>query len=260
MRAASLFAFLLSSGGVVVSLVMAGAWLSIKPASRAARLFLVLVAAGYMAASLYPVPHTVERWLASPYHPLTRADVPSGRSVVVLLGSGSYRREDWAGVRRSVLDPPGLERTLEAARAYHLVLADFVISSGGLIEPDEPNDPSGEIMKDTLVQLGVPTDRVLVERKSTNTRDEAVMIAAMLPSLDVKNVILVTSAMHMRRAEGMFKAAGVEVIPAVARQREFSGPSVSLLPSETGLRTSALAVHELVGVTYYWLRGWYRRR
>lgn len=242
----------------MVALVIAAAWSVIKPASRAARLFLLLVALGYTAASLYPIPRTVERWLASPYHPLTRADVPPGKSVVVLLGSGSYRREDWSGVKHSVVDPPGLERTLEAARVYRLVQADFVISSGGLVEPDEPNDPSGEIMRDTLVQLGVPNDRVIVEKNSSNTRDEAVLIAAMLRSLDVNHVILVTSEMHMRRAAGMFRAVGVEVIPAIARQREYTGASINVIPSQTGLSTSALAVHELVGLAYYSLRGWYR--
>ena len=260
MRAASLVAFLFSSGGVVAALLIAAAWLSIKPTSRPARLFLLLVALGYTASSLYPVPHAVERWLASPYQPLTRADVPPGRNAVVLLGSGSYRREDWSGTKWSALDPPGLERTLEAARVYRLLQADVVISSGGLTEPDEPNDPSGEIMRDALVQLGVPIDRVLVETKSTNTRDEAVMVAAMLPALDMKNVILVTSAMHMRRAVGMFRAVGVEVIPAIARQREYTGAAINLMPSETGLRTSSSAAHELAGIAYYWLRGWYKRR
>ncbi len=164
----------------------------------------------------------------SAFHPLTRADVPPGRSVVVLLGSGSYRREDWSDVKLSVLDPIGVERTLEAARVYRLVQPEFVISSGGLIEPDDPEDPAGETMKETLVRLGVPPDRIIVEKESTNTREEAVMVAAMLPSLDVKHVILVTSGVHMRRSVGMFRAVGVEVIPAIARQREYSGTSVSL--------------------------------
>jgi uncharacterized SAM-binding protein YcdF (DUF218 family) len=260
LRAASFFWFLFSSGGVVVALLVASVWLYTKPKSRAPHVLLVLIVFGYTAASIYPVPRAVERWLASGFHPLTRADVPPGRSVVVLLGSGSHRREDWSDVRLSVLDPAGLERTLEAARVYRLLQPDFVISSGGVIEQDDPEDPVGETMKDSLVRLGVPPDRIIVERESTNTRDEAVMVAAMLPSLDVKHVILVTSPMHMRRAVGMFRAVGLAVIPAIARQREYSGSIVSLVPSETGLRTSALAVHELVGVTYYWLRGWYKSR
>jgi uncharacterized SAM-binding protein YcdF (DUF218 family) len=260
LRAASLFWFLLSSGGVVAVLLVAFVWLSIKPKSRAPRVFLAFIVFGYTAASMYPVPHAVERWLGSAFRPLTRADVPPGRSVVVLLGSGSYRREDWSDVKLSVLDPIGVERTLEAARIYRLVQPEFVISSGGLIEPDDPEDPAGETMKQTLVRLGVPPERIIVEKESTNTREEAVMVAAMLPSLDVQHVILVTSAVHMRRSVGMFRSVGVEVIPAIARQREYSGTSVSLTPTETGLRTSSLVTHELAGLTYYWLRGWYKGR
>jgi uncharacterized SAM-binding protein YcdF (DUF218 family) len=260
LRAAAIFWFLLSSGGVVLVLLVAVVWLYVKSKSRVPRAFLALVVLGYTAASIYPIPHAVERWLGSPFHPLTRVDVPPGRSVVVLLGSGSHRREDWSDVKLSVLDPAGLERTLEAARVYRLLQADLVISSGGVIEQDDPEDPVGDTMKDTLVRLGVPPDRIIVERDSTNTREEAVMVAAMLPSLDVKHVILVTSPMHMRRAVGMFRAVGVEVIPAIARQREYSGSTISLAPTETGLRTSALAAHELVGLTYYRLRGWYKSR
>ena len=171
----------------------------------------------------------MERWLSA-FHPLTRATSlrPKRRGAP---RSGSYRREDWSDVKLSVLDPIGVERTLEAARIYRLVQPDFVISSGGLIEPDDPEDPPGETMKQTLVRLGVPAERIIVERDSTNTRDEAVMVAAMLPSLDVKHVILVTSPMHMRRAVGMFRAVGVEVIPAIARRREIFRTSVSLTPA-----------------------------
>jgi hypothetical protein len=58
----------------------------------------------------------------------------------------------------------------------------------------------------------------------------------------------------------MFRAVGVEVIPAVARQPELLHPAFRFLPTETGLRTSALVVHELAGLTYYWLKGAYKGR
>jgi uncharacterized SAM-binding protein YcdF (DUF218 family) len=256
LRAADFFWFLFSSGGVVLVLLMAVAWLSFKPKSRAPRIFLILAVLGYAAVSIYPVPRSVERWMASPFHPLTHADVPPGRTVVVLLGSGSHRREDWSDVRSSVLDTTGLERTLEAARVYRLLNADYVISSGGVIE----DDAVGAVMRDTLVQLGVPTDRILVERESVNTRDEAIRVAAMLAPLNIQNVIIVTSGIHMRRSLGLFRAVGIDAIPAIARQHELSGLAVNLLPSDTGLRKSALAVHEIAGIAYYRLRGLYGSR
>lgn len=254
LSAADFFWFILSSGGVILVLLLVVAWLFVKPKSRAPRTALVFAVIGYAAASIYPIPHAVERWMASPFHQLTRADVARGRTVVVLLGSGSSRREDWSGVRFSFLDPAGLERTLEAARLYRLLNPEYVISSGGVVE----DDSVGAAMKTTLIQLGVPADRILVEGKSLNTRDEAVMVAAMLPHLDVEHVVLVTSPIHMRRSVGLFRAVGINAIPAIARQHQYSGFPVHILPSETGLRTSALVVHEILGIAYYWIRGQYK--
>jgi len=241
----------------VVCLVAGVIWLYARPKARASRVFLALIAVGYTLASIYAVPHTVERWMGARFHPLTRADVPPGRTVVVLLGSGSYRRQDWSDFTFSVLDPIGAERTLEAARVYRLVHPAWVISSGGLIDPAEPEDPAGEIMRESLVRLGVPAERIIVERASTNTRDEATSVAAMLPSLGVDHVILVTSPIHMRRSVGMFRAVGLTVIPAIARDPEYSDWMLRLVPTQTGLRLSALVVHETIGLAYYRLRGWY---
>ena len=120
----------------------------------------------------------------------------------------------------SVLDTIGAERTLEAARVYRLIHPDVVISSGGVIEPEQPEDPAGQTMKDGLVQLGVPADRIIVEGASTNTRDEAVTVAEMLPSLAIKHVVLVTSAIHMRRAVGSRSRSKVETIEAITPKAE----------------------------------------
>ena len=257
MRAAGIFWFLFSTGGIVVTMLAAVAWLLARPKARAPRFALLSLAVGYALVSSFPISSGVERWLGMPYRPLTRADVPPGRSIVVLLGSGSYRRVDWSDRKMSLLDPIGAERTLEAARLFHLIDPLFVISSGGLIDPDLPEDPAGDTMAEALVHLGVPVDRIIIERKSTNTREEALGVAEMLPTLDVQNVIIVTSAIHMRRAVGMFRAAGVQTVPAVARQVEYSISAFDFLPSDLGLRRSALVVHEVLGISYYWLKGWY---
>jgi uncharacterized SAM-binding protein YcdF (DUF218 family) len=257
LRGAGIFWFIFSTSGMALSLLAAAVWVAARPRSRAPRVFLVVVAVCYGLASLYPVPRVAERLLGAGYHPLTRADV-SGPSVVVLLGSGTYRREDWSNATLSVLDPIGAERTLEAARVYRLVQPKWVISSGGLIDPDEPADPVGETMQETLVRLGVPPDRIIVERESRNTRDEATSVAAMLPSLGVEQVILVTSPVHMRRAVGMFRAAGVAVIPAIAREPDYSDWALNALPTQAGLRLTALVVHETLGLAYYRMRGLYK--
>lgn len=258
MTFADFFWFLFSSSGIILLLIVATGWIWTRPQSRAARLFLVVLVASFALASAYPIPHSVVRALGSGFHPLTRTDVPPGRTAVVLLGSGSRTRRDWSGQTMSVLDAIGVERTLEAARVYRLVHADWIISSGGRQGVEDTNDPAGLTMKTALLELGVPADRIIVERESRNTRDEAVLVAKLLPALQLEQVILVTSEVHMRRSAGVFRAAGVNVIPAIAREPIYSGWALRILPTEAGLRLSALVVHEIAGLVYYRARGWYK--
>lgn len=258
MTFADVFWFLFSSAGIASALGVAGVWLLARPHSRRARLFLSLIAVGYLAASIYSIPFAVNRMLSAGFRPLAPEDVPPGRSVVVLLGSGSRTRRDWSDRTYSFLDAIGAERTLESARIYSLVQPDWIISSGGPQDPEDSDAPSGLTMKTALVELGVPADRIIVEQESRNTREEAVIVARMLPALKVEHVILVTSAVHMRRSVGVFRAAGLPVIPAIAREPVYSDWTLSLLPTETGLRQSALVVHEIAGLVYYRIRGWHK--
>ena len=69
-------------------------------------------------------------------------------------------------------------------------------------------------------------------------------------------IILVTSAFHMTRAESLFRAAGLDVTPFPV---DFRGPTRitlrSFIPSGTALAQTDLALHEIYGRLYYWLRG-----
>lgn len=249
---------LFSVGGVLIVLLALCAWLVMRPASRAARRWLVATALGYTIVSLYPVAHAGTHLLSRGFEPLARDHVPPGRTAVVVLGSSGYTVFDWANNRLAVLDPIGLSRTLEAARVYRLLDPVWVICSGGRRDPRSPEAPLGETIKDRLVQLGVPESRIIAKDEAADTHDEAVMTARLLPSLHVDRVVLVTSELHIRRAAGAFRAAGVDVIPAPARD---AGPReldwrTRLLPSTAGLQEAAAVVHEIAGLAYYKVKGW----
>jgi uncharacterized SAM-binding protein YcdF (DUF218 family) len=64
---------------------------------------------------------------------------------------------------------------------------------------------------------------------------------------------------HMRRARATFRAAGVSVFPAPAREDKGGtlGWRMAYLPSERGLYEASLGAHEMLGVLYYRLRGWF---
>ena len=114
-------------------------------------------------------------------------------------------------------------------------------------------------MRDELVRLGVPESRILIESRSGNTHDEAVIVKPMLASLHVDRVILVTSELHMWRAVGAFRATGVDVIPAKARGVFTTLPwYLWIAPSNEGLNEGALLAHEVFGIPYYFARGWFK--
>jgi uncharacterized SAM-binding protein YcdF (DUF218 family) len=114
-------------------------------------------------------------------------------------------------------------------------------------------------MKTMLVRLGVPADRIVVESASRETHENAVRSAAILQRLPANAVVLVTSAVHMRRSMGAFRAAGIDAVPAIAPDSWFQiDGSERLTPSNHALYFSGRVVHELLGLPYYRLRGWMR--
>jgi uncharacterized SAM-binding protein YcdF (DUF218 family) len=114
-------------------------------------------------------------------------------------------------------------------------------------------------MRDVMARAGIPETRLLLETESRNTHDESVIVARMLSNLNVQHVILVTSETHMRRSLGTFRAQGVHAVPAIAREPVPVMTWISwVIPTEGGLGRAADVWHEILGLAYYFVRGWYR--
>lgn len=251
--------FVFSAGGAIVCLTVAAGWTLVSRGSVVSRRVLIATILAYWIASAAVVPEAARRLLASGYEPVTRAEVPAGRTAVVLLGSGSYRFRDWSDNQFSVVDPIGASRLLEAARVFRLLNADYVISSGGLLIVRDRNRPSGVTMAEALEGLGVPKDRILVDAESTTTRHEAVIVKDMLTAHPVDQIVLVTSQLHMRRSVGAFKAVGIEVVPAIAREPPWTDLWWQMvIPSDKALGKTGMAAHELGGIVAYGVRGWFQ--
>src|SRR5262245_41290194 len=168
-----------------------------RPGSSSARRWLIAGALAYAAVGSYAISYASGRLLAAGFQPFARADLPPGTTAIVVLGSGSFTARDWDDGRLPVLDRAAAERVLEAIRVFKMTDAAWVVASGGLIQPNDFDEPNGRTIGDTLVRSGVPAARLLVETRSRNTHDEAVIVRDMLRSLDVQHVILVTSEIHM---------------------------------------------------------------
>lgn len=166
----------------------------------------------------------------------SRAAVPP-QALVVLTG---YALTDTRiPVTARVNNASGL-RLLETARLFTRRPLPVIISGQGEVPA---------LMRDVLVQLGIPRRDIVLEQKSANTHESAVHLRERLAG---KSFYLVTSAGHMPRALRVFRKQGLSAVPAptdylAAR----SWRDIDPVPSGRYLAISDLAVHEYLGLMWY---------
>ena len=112
--------------------------------------------------------------------------------------------------------------------------------------------PEGEYLKDIVIKNGISENNILLTENVENTDQEAKAIKKLL-SIDKPKVILVTSAFHMPRAQLVFEAAGINVVPfAVDFQKESSKQTfMSFMPSAKSFYDTSFFVREMIGRVYY---------
>lgn len=170
---------------------------------------------------------------------------PETADVLVVLGGGIKIPPHNGPV---VLASNSLYRTLRVAELYKQTGLP-ILASGG--PADGPGSPTvSEEMAKLLVELGVPETHILREEVSTSTRSNAVETARILRERGFKRPILVTSALHVRRAELLFAQLGVHVdgVGCDFRQDRFPIQARSLIPSNAALAAHQEWLHEALGM------------
>ncbi len=111
------------------------------------------------------------------------------------------------------------------------------------------------VMAGLAEQLGVPRDRIIVETNSRNTFEHAVELRKIFPASKKMRLGIVTSAMHMRRSEMVFKWKFPEdVIVPIPVNYGYSVLKYDIenfIPSLDAFATSYNALHELIGMVWY---------
>jgi len=167
----------------------------------------------------------------------------------------AFRGDLQLGVRQSLVALDG-----GAGKAPRLML------TGGWSALRPELETVGAVLRKRALSFGVPDSDIIVVGRASNTEEEARAVRehfAVNPIMDADTgqpraprIILVTSAFHMTRAESLSRAAGLDVTPFPV---DFRGPTRitlrSFIPSGLALAQTELALHEIYGCVYYWLRG-----
>jgi uncharacterized SAM-binding protein YcdF (DUF218 family) len=185
---------------------------------------------------------------------------------IVVLGGGT-RAFDYPRLSSEVNEAG--DRLLYAARLYRRGVAPRILLSGGSARLSGREGPTdAENMANVLLDVGVPQEALVLESFSRNTRENAVETWSILSDIGIERVILVTSAVHMPRAESVFRQVGFEVVPAPTDYQVTQGvwthytrpnlliQTYNLIPTAFHLEQTTRALKEYVGLIVYRLRGW----
>ncbi len=198
-------------------------------------------------------------WLLIPLESHARrppeANIAGAAGIIVLGGAVN---EGPAAINAEPQLNEAAERMTEAV---HLAMRHPelpLIFTGGKAEIFETDaQTEAELARRFFSGFGIGPPRLRVEDKSRNTFENAAFTARLVQPKPSQNWVLVTSAFHMPRAQGLFEAQGFRIIPwpvdfktggAGDRWRGFSQAS-------KGLRLTDFAAKEWVGLFVSWLRG-----
>jgi len=220
---------------------------------RLGRALVVLSAAGLGICGLSPASNLLiiplEERFPQP------ADIPQVDGVIILGGAVDTIVTSTRG--QTALTTSGERITVAARLAQRHPQAQIVHSGGeGLLIASGTSEAEGALP--LLLSFGIAEDRLVMEDKSRNTWENAMFTRDLLDPRPGQTWLLVTSAYHMPRAMGVFRAAGWEGVAAYPvdyrtrgwqdQNRWFSGVS-------QGLRRFDIATREWIGLLAYWATG-----
>lgn len=249
---AKIAGFLLQPSAILVlSTILA--LIALLAGRRRIAIALVAIAALICAAAISPLPNILALPLEQRY-PRTALDGPPIRGVVI-LGGGEDAYVAAARSTHALTD--GGERISEAvALAVRLPEAKIVFSGGSAdLQVGAPTEASA--VHAMLTSMGVDRQRLVLEDKSRDTYENAVLTREIVKPKPGERWLLVTSAMHMPRAMAIFRNVGfaVEPWPVDYRTAGWQDAARPFYVPADGLRRLDLVTREYIGLVAYWASG-----
>lgn len=151
------------------------------------------------------------------------------------------------------------DRIWQAVRLYKEGRIKKILITGGAAGFFEKDTIESVLLKNFLIKIGIPNSDILTEEQSRNTRENAMYTAEILQNKPYSNLLLITSASHMRRANGCFNKVGLhcDIYPtdhySGARKYNFDHLFV---PNARTLFNWNAYIHEIFGIISYKASGY----
>ncbi|CAA7624473.1 YdcF family protein [Magnetospirillum sp. SS-4] len=242
----------------ILVLVMGLCWMLLRSRrfARAGRRLMGATLAVVLALAVFPVESVMMTALENRFPP--PASMPERVDGIIVLGGGINPVISAARGRVALNSAASrLTALIPLARRYPEARLIFTGGSGALLSQEIKE---ATYVKDFYMEIGFDPDRIVFEDQSRNTHENAVLSKEIMAPNPGETWLLVTSAFHMPRAVGCFRAAGWPVVAypvdyATTGRGEggLSDLRFSVAAGLGGLRTVA---HEMLGLVGYRLLGW----
>lgn len=231
---------------IVLILVVAGALLLETRRHKTGRRLVGLGAVFLVVIGLTPL----SAWLLLPLEgrfPRWKEDGKPIAAIVVLGGPVEVRSSETHGTLELGDSAERIIAMADLARRYPELP---VVFTGGAGSPVDGDRAEADYVAPHLGALGLAPDRVRFERRSRNTVENARFVKPMLDLKPGDRVLLVTSAFHMPRAVGLFRAEHYDVVPHPVDFRIADGSDLwrPALLASSGLSRMDLAAREWIGL------------
>ena len=175
---------------------------------------------------------------------------------IILTGVTGYRED----LSDRIHTYKGADRFLHPLQLYRLGKIDQFLISGGDGRVTGTAVPEAEQIEKILLMAGVAEEDIITESNSRNTHENTVNTARVLARHpEWQQRLLVTSAFHMRRAQGCFAKQGIQAAPYSTdfyATPRYLTPDETIIPSVTAFSNWHLLIHEVVGYVVYRLMGY----
>jgi len=165
---------------------------------------------------------------------------------IVILGGGII-----IGPDSNYLNPHALQRIYKSVLLLKKMDVPIIVTGGKSLGRNGP--PEAQIMAKVLENMGVDFEKIIVEPRAKNTYENSFYTNEICKKRNWKNLILVTSAVHMERAMRCFKIFDVKVVPCPTDYRyDYSSLSwIDFIPTQEALDANLAAIHEFLGLLWY---------
>jgi uncharacterized SAM-binding protein YcdF (DUF218 family) len=183
------------------------------------------------------------------------ASLPETVDGIVVLGGGFEGAVNLA--RGGYEMNSGGDRFVEAAILARRYPAAKIVVTGGTGALILKGEGDAVTAPRLLTALGVESARLILEKKSRNTHENAVFTKELVTPQPGETWLLVTSAFHMPRSMGLFRKAAFDVLPWPVDYRTSGKEGFGLFRDNAAdaVQNTTVAIREWIGLFAYWLSG-----